>query len=150
MGSRSNGCVILIHLSISQLGHISLISLRGRRNGIKIYEKVSDVRDRMQQTQSSIHQCLDEVARVESDNLTAQTSTLNEIRMLAETVPDNHKATMDKLDQLGSILASTSMGEAHLRSTTTVDASTPNAFMKILRAELQRVVKPTVEEYLDS
>ena len=104
----------------------------------------------MQQTQSLINQHLDEAARVESNNLTAQTSTLNGIRMLAETVPDNHKATMDKLDQFGSILASTRMGEAHLRSTTTVEACTPDSFMKILRAELQRVVKPTVEEYLDS
>lgn len=105
----------------------------------------------MQQTQSSINQFLDEVARVESDSLTAQTSTLNGIRMLAENVPDNHKTTMDKLDQLGSILASIRMDEAHQRSTTTLlEASTPDYFMKILRAELQRVVKPTVEEFLDS
>ena len=104
----------------------------------------------MQQAQSSIKQCLDEVARVGSDNLTAQTSTLNEIRMLAENVPSNHKTTMDKLDHLGSILASVRIGKPHLRSTTTLGASTPNTFMKILRAELQRVVKPTVEEYLDS
>ena len=70
--------------------------------------------------------------------------------MLAESVPSNHKRTMDKLDQLGSILASVRIGKPHLRSTTTLGASTPDTFMKILRAELQRVVKPTVEEYLDS
>ena len=149
-GSRSNGCFTLIHLSISQLSHISLISLCVRRNGIKLYEKVLDVQDSMQQTQSSIHQRLDEVARIESENLTAQTSTQNEIRMLAKNLPDNHKTTMDKLDQLESTLASISMGEPHLRSTTTLEASTPEIFMKILRAELQRVVKPTVEESLDS
>ena len=108
------------------------------------------MRDGIQQTQSSINQCRDQVARIESDNLTAQRSTLNGIRISAEAVPDNHETTMNKLDQLGSILASTRMGEAHLRSTTAFETPTADASLRILRAELRRVVKPTVEECLDS
>ena len=121
-----------------------------RRNGIKTYEALLNVQDGIQQTQSSINQRLDEAARVESDSLKTQTSLFNEVRMLVENVPNNHTTTINKLDQLVSNLASIRMGEGPRRSITTLRASTPDAFRRILRAELQRVVKPTVEEYLDS
>ena len=142
-------CFDLIQFSISQPGHVVLI-FRARANGIKTYQELSNVQDGIQQTQSSINQRLDEVARVESDNFTAQTSTLNGIRVLAENIPKNHTTTMNKLDQLASTLASIRMGGGHRRSITTLQASTSDTFTKILRAELKRVVQPTVEEYLDS
>ena len=106
------------------------------------------MRDRLQQTHSSIYQRLDEVAGVNSDNLTVQTSTLNGIRTLAENIRHYHETTVNKLDQL--LLASIRMDEAYLRSTTTLEASTPDTLRRIIRAELQRVVKPMVEECLDS
>ena len=145
----NNRCFALIHFSISQPGHVVLI-FRARANGIKTYEKLSNVQNGIQQTQSSINQRLDEVARVESDNFTAQTSTLNGIRTLAENIPKNHTTTMNKLDQLASSLASIRIGEGHRKSITTLQASSFDIFTRMLRVELKRIVQPTIEEYLDS
>ena len=144
-----NRCFALMHCSISQPGYVVLI-FRARVNGIKIYEQLSKVQDGIQQTESSINQRLDEVSRVESDNFTAQTSTLNGIRMLAENIPKNHTTTMNKLDQLASTLASIRIGEGHQRSITTLQASSFDTLTRMLRAELKRIVQPTVEEFLDS
>ena len=145
----NNRCFALIHCSISQPGHVVLI-VRARANWIKTYEQLSNVQDGIQQTQSSINQRLDEVARVESDNFTAQTSTLNGIRMLAENIPENQTTIMNKLDQLASTLTSIRIGEGHRRSITTLQASSFDTFTRMLRAELKRIVQPTVEEFLDS
>ena len=142
-------------------GDLVLTSLCGRRIGIKIYENVSSIRSDMQQahmgtadrlleTQSSISQQLDEVARTESNSLTEQMNTLNEIRMLVEPIPGNHTMTMDKVDNLSSILASMHMGDGHLQSTCALQAPTTDILRRVLRAELKRVVMPTVEGYLDS
>ena len=137
-----------------------LTLLCARRTGIKIYEKISNLRDDMQshmtntdrsfEQQSSISQQLDEAARTHSSSFTTQTNTLKEIRMLAEPIHDNYITTITKLDELGSTLASMRMSEGYLHSTCTFQTPSTDVLRRLLRAELRRVVKPTVEEYLDS
>lgn len=139
-------------------GDVVLTSLCARRTGIRIYENVSNIRGDIQQshmttanrlleTQSAINQHLDEV---ESNSLTEQMNTLNEIRMLVEPIPRNHTVAMEKLDNLSSILASMHMGDGHQQSTCALQAPTTDILRRVLRAELKRVVIPTVEGYLDS
>ena len=108
------------------------------------------IANRLLETQSSINRQLHQVARTESANFTQQTNTLNEIRMLAENMPDNHTTAMNKLDELKSILALLPVRQGYLRSNTTLQASTPDVLRRILRAELKRVMIPVVEGYLDS
>lgn len=140
---------------------VVLTSLCARRIGIRIYENVSNIRGDIQQfhmstgnrlleTQSAISQQLEEVARVESNSLTEQMNTLNEIRMLAEPISGNHTMTINSVDNLSSILASMRMGDGHLQSNRAFQAPTTDILRKVLRAELRRVVMPTVEGYLDS
>ena len=137
-----------------------LTLLCARRTGIKVYENISNLQDDMQshitntdrsfEKQSSISQQLDEAARSQSSSFTAQTNTLKAIRMLAEPILDNHNKTVTKLDELGSTLASMRMSEGYLHSTRTFQAPSTDVLRRLLRAELRRVVKPTLEGYLDS
>ena len=106
--------------------------------------------NRLLEAESSINRQLHQAARTESINFREQTNTLNEIRMLAGNIPDNHTAAMNKLDEIKSTLALTSVGQGHLRSNTTLQASTPDVLIRILRAELKRVMIPVMEGYLDS
>lgn len=143
------------------IGGVVLTLLCARRIGIRIYENVSNIRGDIQQshmttanrlleTQSAITQHLDEVARVESNSMIEQMNTLNEIRMLVEPIHGNHTMTMNKMDNLSSILASMRMGDGHLQSSCALQAPTTDILRRLLRAELKRVVIPTVEGYLDS
>lgn len=142
-------------------GDVVLTSLCARRIGIRVYENVSNIRDDIQQshmstanrlleTQSAISQQLEAVARVESNSLTEQVNTLNEIRMLVEPIPGNHTMSMNKVDNLISILASMRMGDGQLQSSRALQAPTTDILRRVVRAELKRVVMPTVEGYLDS
>ncbi len=137
-----------------------LTLLCARRTGIKVYENISNLQNDMQshitntdrsfEKQSSISQQLDEAARTQSNSFTAQANTLREVRRLAEPIHDNHIATITKLDELGSTLASMRMSEGYMHSTRTFQAPSTDVLRRLLRAELKRVVKPIVEGYLDS
>lgn len=73
-----------------------------------------------------------------------QNTRLDSIHTLVEPIPDNHATMMAKLDHL---LTATKGNEAHIRTSSTLQAASVDTITRMVRAELRRVVIPSVEEY---
>ena len=79
--------------------------------------------------------------------MAAQKTTLDSVHTLLEPIIDNHATIMNKLNHLLTVMKG---NEGHLRSNTLLQATLGDDIIRMVRAELRRVVIPSVEEYLNA
>ncbi|KAI9805729.1 MAG: hypothetical protein M1833_005222 [Piccolia ochrophora] len=127
------------------------------RTGIQLHEHVSSIRNDLQQTETatlsqlegarlSIARQLHDIARIGSGASAAHKTTLDSVQTLVEPISANHAAIMDRLDHLSTKMKG---NEGHLWTNTALQATSVDTITRIVRAELRRVVIPSVEEYLE-
>ncbi|KAL8793251.1 MAG: hypothetical protein Q9195_004187 [Heterodermia aff. obscurata] len=134
------------------------LQILAQRNAIQLYEQASSIRNDLRQNDvatssqiqiatSSINQRLHDIARVESDAIAAQKTTLDSVHTLLEPITDNHATIMNKLNDLLTVMKG---NEGHLRTNTLLQATSKDDILRMVRAELRMVVIPSMEEYLNA
>ena len=135
--------------------------LYDRRNAIQLHEQASSIRNdlidlrqsdaatstQIQVATSSINDRLHDIARVGSAAIAAQKTTLDSVHTLLEPISDNDSTIMNKLNHLLTVMKG---NEEHLRTNTLLQATSGDNIIRMVRAELRRVVIPSMEEYLNA
>ncbi|KAL9598723.1 MAG: hypothetical protein Q9179_003815 [Wetmoreana sp. 5 TL-2023] len=143
-----------------QVAVMTALQILEQRNAIHLHEQVSSIHNHLRQidattssqldqAKSSINRQLHDIARNVSDSITAQNTTLDSIHTLIEPIPNNTATIIGKLDHLDHLLTTRKQNEGHLLTNTILQASSVDTIMRIVRAELKRVIIPISEAYLN-
>lgn len=139
-----------------QMTVMACLQVTAQRNGLKIYEQTSNIRGELQQNQLSTDSQLRKVeatmnqmaeaAREVSRELSDQAIMLQSIHTSARIVTENHSKAMDRMNDLFTAIG---VNEGHQQSRTFLAGLSLDTLRQVLRAELNGLVMPPVEQILD-
>ena len=132
-----------------------------RRTDIKLFEITSRIQTNTRQSADSVlnelytlgstlEKQMTELSQPAAKALAEQKTNLREIHALIEPIPENHATIMNKFEGIAANIDSLRRDEGRVTSSAAIQASSTDVIEKIVRAELSRVVIPTVEQYLDT
>ncbi|KAL8710557.1 MAG: hypothetical protein Q9225_007268, partial [Loekoesia sp. 1 TL-2023] len=143
-----------------------------QRNGIRLHEDllqrleqiqsqqedtVKNLKERLDLVSTGLHTDLDVVTQTCENSLPAQENLnagLESLHRLVSTMhtaaSDNFDATRAKFDALEVLLSQMQVGGDYVRSSTVVAAPTEDVLARVFRAELLRVVIPTIKQCFDT
>ncbi|KAL8720173.1 MAG: hypothetical protein Q9181_007953, partial [Wetmoreana brouardii] len=132
-----------------------------QRNGIKIYEDllqrlgqnqrrqedtVKNFKEELDMVSTGLHTKLDVVTQTYEKSLPAQEHLNTGLESLHKLVSAGQNAASDKLDAIEISLSQMRVRDDHVRSSTVLAAPTEDVLARAFRAELWRVILPTVEQ----
>ncbi|KAL8737156.1 MAG: hypothetical protein Q9181_001974 [Wetmoreana brouardii] len=151
---------VVNRLERRQVAIMTALQILEQKNMIQLHEQVSSLHNDLRQidattssqlegAKSSINRQLHDIARNGSDSFAAQNTILDSIHTLTEPILNNNAMIIDKLDHLGHLLTTREQNEGHLLTNTILQATSVNTILRIVRAELKRVIIPISEAYLN-
>ncbi|KAL9006273.1 MAG: hypothetical protein Q9188_000995 [Gyalolechia gomerana] len=132
-----------------------------RRNGIRVHGDLSwrldqilrqhgdtaqNLDQRLDSLRTGLHADLEVITPTCERSLPAQEHLNTGLENLQELVSAGQNVTNDKLDAIGASLSQMRVGGVQVRSSTVVQAPTEDVLARVFRAELRRVIMPTVEQ----
>ncbi|KAL8658083.1 MAG: hypothetical protein Q9226_001287 [Calogaya cf. arnoldii] len=99
---------------------------------------------------AKLHTDLNVVTQTAQALLPAQESLKSGLFDLHKTVSTGQTTILDKINALGSSLSETQIRSNHVASSTVLTVPTEDVLARVFRAELQRVIMPTVQQCFDT
>lgn len=93
---------------------------------------------------------LDVITQTGEKSVVAQEELIRGSANLHQLVSAGQNAANDKLDAIGASLSQMQVGSGHVRSSIALTAPTEDVLARVFRAELRRVVMPTVKHCFDT
>ncbi|KAL8961355.1 MAG: hypothetical protein Q9193_002080 [Seirophora villosa] len=145
--------LILALQSFAQRNDISVdAQLLGRLAQIERQHKdiVEDLRQDLHLVSTGLHAELDVITQACAKTLPTQGHLDATVKDLHHLVRTGQNAASEKLDAIGDSLSQMRVGHDYVQSSTVLAASTEDVLARVVRAELQRVVMPTVKQCFNS
>ena len=109
-----------------------------------------DLKGELGSISAGLHNKLDSITQTSTQALLAQEKSNTAFEGLPGLISAAHDTLNDKLDAVQFSLAEMKLRGNHVRSSTILTAPTEDVLARIFRAELRRVIMPTVQQCFDT